>query len=143
MAAKALEQSSAMSATNQHVMSAGEADATCSVAALGACGSATLAKRFIPFSDGPRDCVGRNLATTNIAAALALLLAHFKFRLADSVRHCGLRYLPVVRTWLVTKMLCFMQMGGAMGVRAKERLLSTLQIEGGMKMHAMPRVVAT
>ena len=30
-----------------------------------------------------------------------------------------------------------------MGVRAKERLLSTLQIEGGMKMHAVPRVVAT
>ena len=94
-----------MSATNQHVTSAGGADATCSVVALGDCGPATLAKRFIPFSDGPRDCVGRNLATMNIAAALALLLAHFKFRLADSVWHCGLRFLPVVRTWLVTKML--------------------------------------
>ena len=44
------------------------------------------AKRFIPFSDGPRDCVGRNLATMNITAALATLLGHFSFRLADSVR---------------------------------------------------------
>ena len=31
------------------------------------------------------------------------------------------------------------QLGGPQGVRAKERLLSTLQIEGGMKMHAVPR----
>ena len=42
-------------------------------------------KRFIPFSDGPRDCVGRNLATMNISTVLATLLGHFSFRLADSV----------------------------------------------------------
>ena len=47
--------------------------------------SSLPAKRFIPFSDGPRDCVGRNLATMNITAVLATLLGHFSFRLADSV----------------------------------------------------------
>ncbi|KAK9826393.1 hypothetical protein WJX81_007038 [Elliptochloris bilobata] len=77
---------------------------------------AVLAKRFIPFSDGPRDCVGRNLATMNIVTTLATLLGRFTFRLAET-------------------------MGGPQGVRAKERLLSTLQIEGGMKMHAVPRVM--
>lgn len=44
------------------------------------------AKRFIPFSDGPRDCIGRTLAQMNITAALAALLANFTFSLAASVR---------------------------------------------------------
>jgi hypothetical protein len=44
------------------------------------------AKRFLPFSAGARDCVGRSLATINYKMLLALLLGHFRFRLADEAR---------------------------------------------------------
>ena len=128
-----------------------EADAEYASALGQSCGSASTqappgtavpspAKRFIPFSDGPRDCVGRTLAHMNITAALAALLANFHFSLAASVRqspaqqilHEGMRGPNL--TVAVSP-----QMGGPQGVRCKERLLSTLQIDGGMKMHAMPR----
>ena len=42
-------------------------------------------KRFIPFSAGARDCVGRSLATINYKMLLALLLGSFRFRLATEV----------------------------------------------------------
>ena len=44
------------------------------------------AKRFLPFSDGLRSCVGQSLATTNLTATLATLLGRFRFSLADEVR---------------------------------------------------------
>ncbi len=47
------------------------------------------AKRFLPFSAGARDCVGRSLATINYKMLLALLLGHFRFRLADEARGLG------------------------------------------------------
>lgn len=43
-------------------------------------------KRFIPFSDGRRDCIGQALAKTNYTAVLALLLGRFHFELAPEVR---------------------------------------------------------
>lgn len=43
-------------------------------------------KRFLPFSAGTRDCVGQSLARMNYTATVAMLLAHFRFQLADRVR---------------------------------------------------------
>ena len=42
-------------------------------------------KRFLPFSLGTRDCVGQSLARMNTTATVAMLLARFKFQLADKV----------------------------------------------------------
>lgn len=42
-------------------------------------------KRWYPFSDGPRSCVGQSLAYMNLVGTLAALLARFHFRLADQV----------------------------------------------------------
>ncbi len=38
---------------------------------------------YIPFSFGPQNCVGRNLAKNEIKIVVALLLSHFDFRFAD------------------------------------------------------------
>ncbi len=45
------------------------------------------AKRYVPYSMGSQDCVGQNLARHSMPAALAMLFAHFTFRLADEARH--------------------------------------------------------
>ena len=42
-------------------------------------------KRYIPFAEGPRNCVGQSLAKVSLVATMALLLARFSFRLADDV----------------------------------------------------------
>ena len=42
-------------------------------------------RRFLPFSVGPRDCIGQNLARLNYQTTVPMLLAHFSFRLADGV----------------------------------------------------------
>lgn len=42
-------------------------------------------KRFLPFSSGTRDCVGQSLARMNYTATVAMLLARFRFELADKV----------------------------------------------------------
>ena len=42
-------------------------------------------KRFLPFSLGMRDCVGQSLARMNTVTTVVMLLAHFKFQLADKV----------------------------------------------------------
>lgn len=44
------------------------------------------ARRFLPFLEGSRQCVGMSLARMTTAATLAALLSQFTFRLADSVR---------------------------------------------------------
>lgn len=38
---------------------------------------------YIPFSYGPQNCVGRNLAKNEIKMVVALLLSRFDFRFAD------------------------------------------------------------
>lgn len=43
-------------------------------------------KKYIPFGDGMRGCIGQSLAKMNYTATTALLLSHFTFRLADTVR---------------------------------------------------------
>ncbi|KAK9819280.1 hypothetical protein WJX81_006108 [Elliptochloris bilobata] len=70
-------------------------------------------KRFIPFSSGARDCVGRSLATINYKVLLALLLGNFRFRLAE-------------------------EMGGVEGVEASICMRATLQFRDGLKMHCLP-----
>ena len=45
-------------------------------------------RRYLPFGDGMRSCVGQSLAKMNYTAPLALLLSHFSFRLADRVSLC-------------------------------------------------------
>jgi len=42
-------------------------------------------KRYIPFSDGRRDCVGQALARMNYTSTLARLLGGFHFELAPEV----------------------------------------------------------
>jgi len=42
-------------------------------------------KRWFPFSEGPRSCVGQTLANMNVTGTFATLLAHYHFRLADQV----------------------------------------------------------
>ena len=42
-------------------------------------------KRFIPFSDGRRDCIGQALAKMNYTAVLAMLLGRYHFELAPEV----------------------------------------------------------
>lgn len=42
-------------------------------------------KRFTPFSVGPRDCIGQNLAKINYQTTVPMLLANFKFKLSDEV----------------------------------------------------------
>ena len=57
-------------------------------------------KRFFPFSEGRRDCIGQALAKTNYTAVLASLLSRFHFELAPEVvptmwlnRVCGSTHL--------------------------------------------------
>jgi fatty acid synthase len=48
-------------------------------------------RRYLPFGDGVRSCIGLSLAKMNYTATVALLLSHFTFRLADRVSppgHC-------------------------------------------------------
>ncbi|CAL8468775.1 g8316 [Coccomyxa elongata] len=74
-------------------------------------------KKYMPFGDGMRACVGQSLAKMNYTAATALLLSHFTFRLAE-------------------------RMGGADGVLASEVARITVAQRDGMWMHAVPRHVA-
>lgn len=76
-----------------------------------------LAKRYIPFAEGPRSCVGQSLAKTNLVATLASLLPGYHFELDGS-------------------------MGGAAGVRVREQYTLVTGIDGGMMMRAIPRRVA-
>ena len=71
-------------------------------------------KRFFPFAEGPRNCVGQSLAMTTLPTTLASLLSRFHFGLADS-------------------------MGGAVGVAKREQYTLVTGIDGGMMMHAVPR----
>ena len=75
----------------------------------------TRVRRFIPFSVGPRQCVGQSLARLMHDGGLASLYQRFTFTLAD-------------------------RMGGPAGVEAGEINRLTLQPGDGMWMHPVPRV---
>ncbi len=44
-------------------------------------------QRFVPFTQGARDCVGQTLARLNLSTTLAQLFGSFSFRLAEEVCH--------------------------------------------------------
>ncbi|CAL8464901.1 g4436 [Coccomyxa elongata] len=71
-------------------------------------------KRFMPFLEGNRQCIGMSLAKLNYTTAVALLLSHFTFRLADD-------------------------MGGPQGVRDNEVYFVTIQPKERLNMHVIPR----
>ena len=48
-------------------------------------GDSRRAKRYFPFAEGARSCVGQALAKTSMTATLALLLSRFSFKLAAKV----------------------------------------------------------
>ena len=49
-------------------------------------GGPAPAKRYMPFGEGPRNCLGQNFAHTSMLTILATLLGRFHFRLAAEVR---------------------------------------------------------
>ncbi|GBF91428.1 cytochrome P450 [Raphidocelis subcapitata] len=71
---------------------------------------------FMPFSEGPRNCVGQSLAKMEVMTLLAKLLASFRIELAP-------------------------EMGGREGIRARESTAMTLQTTGtkGIRCHLYPR----
>eukprot|EP00884_Botryococcus_braunii_P018825 jgi/Botrbrau1/5626/Bobra.55_1s0015.1 len=71
-------------------------------------------RRFVPFGDGCRKCIGGELGRVSLIATLARLFSNFRFRLAD-------------------------QMGGPDGVMATEAWAATLHARNGLYMHAIPR----
>ena len=89
------------------------------LAGLAGAGDASAAgadrpKRYFPFAEGPRNCVGQSLAMVTLPTTLALLLSRFHFKLAPS-------------------------MGGRGGVEAREQYTLVTGIRGGMMMQAVPR----
>lgn len=72
-------------------------------------------KRYFPFAEGPRNCVGQSLAKQSMLGTTATLLSHFTFRLAD-------------------------KMNGPDGVREREMYSLITTIQGGLWMHAVPRI---
>ena len=52
---------------------------------LACAGNSKRPKRYFPFAEGPRNCVGQSLAKVSLVATMATLLQHFSFRLADEV----------------------------------------------------------
>jgi len=71
---------------------------------------------FMPFSHGPRNCVGQSLAKMEVVTVLAKLLGSFQFRLAP-------------------------EMGGVEGITKRESTHLTLQTKGtqGIRMLLKPR----
>eukprot|EP00891_Asterochloris_glomerata_P001568 jgi/Astpho2/1568/Aster-x1016 len=70
-------------------------------------------KKYWPFSEGPRTCVGQSLGKMNVMATAAILFSHFTFSLAE-------------------------EMGGSEGVLRSEKVASTTRPGNGIKVHAMP-----
>ncbi|KAG2443022.1 hypothetical protein HYH02_009438 [Chlamydomonas schloesseri] len=83
---------------------------------FGVGGSGRTGISFMPFSEGPRSCVGQSLAKLEVMTVLAMLLSEFRVELAA-------------------------EMGGREGVRKRESTHLTLQTAGtrGIQMHLHPR----
>ncbi len=56
-------------------------------------GDSRRPKRYFPFAEGPRSCVGQSLAKVSLVATMATLLSRFSFKLAEEV---GLGHFPAV-----------------------------------------------
>ncbi|KAK9827618.1 hypothetical protein WJX81_006830 [Elliptochloris bilobata] len=77
-------------------------------------GGRRRAKRYFPFAEGQRHCVGMSLANITLPATLAVLLSRFSFKLAD-------------------------EMGGPEGVLKTEQYTLITGMAKGMLMNAVPR----
>ncbi|PRW59761.1 cytochrome P450 [Chlorella sorokiniana] len=71
-------------------------------------------KSYLPFSDGPRDCIGQNLALMEARGALALLAGRFRLSVAP-------------------------RMGDRQAVREAEVMKLTLQVKSGIWLRLEPR----
>jgi cytochrome P450 len=76
--------------------------------------SASTSRAFLPFSDGPRNCIGQSLALVELKAVLAMLMGNFSFELTP-------------------------EMGGFKGVDSDARQAVTLRPEHGLMMYARHR----
>lgn len=56
-------------------------------------------KRFTPFSVGPRDCIGQNLAKINYQTTVPMLLSHFSFKLSNEVSFGVSPCIPLQPHW--------------------------------------------
>ncbi|KAK9812852.1 hypothetical protein WJX72_004712 [[Myrmecia] bisecta] len=72
-------------------------------------------KKFLPFSEGPRSCIGQNMAMMELKAGIATLCARFDFQLAP-------------------------EMGGVQGVIGSEIMALTLHTRHGIRMHCTPHM---
>lgn len=50
---------------------------------------------FIPFSSGPRVCIGQNFAVLEAKVALSIILKHFKFTFSPSYRHAPVAFVTI------------------------------------------------
>lgn len=80
-------------------------------------GGGGRAIRYMPFADGSRNCVGQHLAMLMLKVTTAYLASRFALRLAEE------------------------EMGGVAGALDRMRVNLTLEVEGGMWMHAEPRTL--
>uniref|UniRef100_A0A383VEH9 Cytochrome P450 n=1 Tax=Tetradesmus obliquus TaxID=3088 RepID=A0A383VEH9_TETOB len=97
-------------------------EAAAAAGGAGAAAAAASSKRgitFMPFSEGPRNCVGQSLAKMEVLCLLAKLCSTFDISLAP-------------------------EMGGREGVRSRESTHLTLQTAGtkGIRCHLQPRAAA-
>ncbi len=77
-------------------------------------GDAAPPRRWVPFAEGPRSCVGQALAQVTLPATLALLLGRFRFRLAPQARprgacarvRCMVPWLPWRPCMLLRRLSC-------------------------------------
>ena len=60
------------------------------------------AAAFIPFSYGPENCAGRNLALVEMRMVVALLIQRFEFRFAEG--YDPRKWEEEIEDWMVTKL---------------------------------------
>eukprot|EP00878_Enallax_costatus_P000395 GHUV01000482.1.p1 GENE.GHUV01000482.1~~GHUV01000482.1.p1 ORF type:complete len:459 (+),score=124.68 GHUV01000482.1:1092-2468(+) len=111
-----LAQGQAVSSCCQDV--SGPAQPVLPAAAAAAAHGSKKGITFMPFSEGPRNCVGQSLAKMEVMTLLVKLLANFRIELAP-------------------------EMGGREGVQSRESTHLTLQTAGtkGIRCHLYPRAL--
>lgn len=55
-------------------------------------GKNLINRPYIPFGDGPRNCIGMRLGKLQAKVGLISMLLKFKYELDDSLKHCDLEF---------------------------------------------------